>query len=130
MISSLNYFFMKINPLTTATYIAIATVGSFGSPFTLIVSMNTAQPSCTQIIGPITTAGDGTCAAGAPITFALDDWGSVKLTADGAYLSLPRSVEIDPRTTGLLVAPPSESERNGTSCPWWAAVWLDLCCSC
>ena len=77
------------------------------------VSLNTSTSECTEVLGPVTPA--STC-GGEELSFALDDWGSVELTADGVFVSLPESVRTSGGVSGLLVSGPTAGEVVGSSC--------------
>ena len=80
----------------------------------LAISMNTSDPECTTVIGPVSPPTG--CTVGGGLTLDLDDWGKVELTADGAYVTLPEDVRSSPELSGLLTYTPTTDERNGVTC--------------
>ena len=65
--------------------------GSGASCFSKVaVSMNSSDPECTRLLGPVDVSSTSCSDDGGTVAL-LDDWG-VELTADGMYVTLPEDL--------------------------------------
>ena len=86
--------------------------GSGASCFSKVaVSMNSSDPECTRLLGPVNVSSTSCSEDGGTVAL-LDDWGRVELTADGVYVTLPEDVSGGGALSGLLTQPPPATQEE------------------